>query len=114
MERRKAPSSYARQTFIAFELWGSVGGGTGIGLAALVYFLWPNAPIWAFSLAFGVGFTLFLALFIRMRPKFKCPQCGRELGRESMRGQEDGESIRFVCPTCQIEWESGMYAAGGG
>jgi hypothetical protein len=114
MERRKAPTSYARQTLRAFEVWGAVGGGTGVGLAALIYFLWPDAPIWAFSLAFGVGFILFLVLFIRMRPKFKCPQCGRELGRESMLGKEEGESIRFVCSTCQIEWESGMNVAGGG
>jgi hypothetical protein len=114
MERRKAPSSYARQTLIAFEVAGAIGGGVGIGLAALIYFLWPNPPIWAFSMAFGAGFILFLVLLFRMRPKFKCPQCGRELGREDMLGKVEGEPIRFVCSDCQIEWESGMNVPGGG
>jgi hypothetical protein len=113
MERRKAPSSYARQTRIAFDVAGAIGCGVGIGLAALIYFLWPNPPIWAFSLALGVGFILFLVLFFRMRPKFKCPQCGRELGREAMLGKEEGEPIRFVCSACQIEWESGMNVPRG-
>ena len=114
MERRKAPSSYARQTLVAFELWGAVGTGSGVGLAALIYFLWPNAPLWAFGLALGAGFILFLALSIRMRPKFKCPQCGSELGRETALGKEDGEQIRFVCAACQIEWESGTYVPRSG
>jgi hypothetical protein len=80
----------------------------------VIYFLWPSAPIWAFSLAFGVGFVLALALFLRLRPKFKCPQCGRELGRETMIGKQEGEPIRFVCSHCQIEWESGMNISSGG
>lgn len=99
---------------VAFEVWGAVGGGAGIGLAALIYFLWPGAPIWAFGSALGVGFILFLVLFVRNRPTFKCPQCGRELGRETMLGKEEGEPIRFVCPDCQIEWESGMNVGSGG
>ena len=62
----------------------------------------------------GAGFILFLALSIRMRPKFKCPQCGSELGRETALGKEDGEQIRFVCAACQIEWESGTYVPRSG
>ena len=111
MERRKAPSSYARQTFIAFEVAGAIGGGVGVGLVALMLFFWPNAPIWAFSLALGAGFILFVVLLVRMRPKFKCPQCGQELGRDAMVVQ--GTGICFVCANCQVEWDSGMKASGG-
>jgi hypothetical protein len=114
MERRKVPPSYALQTLITFQVTGGIGSAIGIGLAALIYFLWPNPPIWAFSIALGAGFILFLVLFFRMRPKFKCPQCGRELVRETMLGTQAGEPIRFVCSACQIEWESGMNVPGGG
>ncbi len=31
-----------------------------------------------------------------------------------MLGKEEGESIRFVCSACQIEWESGMNVPGSG
>lgn len=109
-----APSTYARQTFVAFEVTGAIGAGIGFGLVALIYFLWPNSPFWIFSVAIGTGFVLFLVLFFRLRPKFRCPQCGQELDRETMLGKKEGEPIRFVCSTCQIEWESGMNVPGGG
>lgn len=112
MERRNAPSSYARKTLVAFEVAGAIGSVIGIASAGLIHFFWHDAPIWAFSLAFGLGFVIFIASFVRLRPKFTCPQCGKELGRDDMRGKEDGEPIRFVCTTCQIEWESGMNVPG--
>ena len=114
MERRRAPSLYATQTLATFQRTGAIGGGVGIASAIAIYFLWPAAPIWAFSIAFGAGFITFLVLFMRTRPTFKCPQCGRELGRETMLGNAEGEPIRFVCSTCHIEWESGMNVSGGG
>ena len=114
MERRQAPSWYADQTLATFRRTGAVGGGIGIAAAIAVRLLWPAAPIWAFSIAVAIGFITFLVLFVRTRPKFKCPQCGRELGRETMLGKEEGEPIRFVCSACGVEWESGMNVPFGG
>jgi hypothetical protein len=107
MERRKDPTDYTSRTLAVFKSTGSIGLGLGIAAATTIYFLWPNAPLWAFSLAFGSGFILFLVLLFRLRPKFKCPQCGRELAGPATRGKE-GERVRFACTTCQIEWETGL------
>jgi len=99
---------------VAFEVAFAIGEGLGVGAAVVVYFSWPNAPIWAYSTALGVGFVISLVIFLRIRPKFKCPQCGKELRRDAMFGMKEGEPIRFVCSTCQIKWESGMSVTRGG
>lgn len=50
-------------------------------------------------------------IFFGMLWPFRCPTCGRNLGREDALGTEVGEPIRFVCPACRVEWDTGMVKA---
>ena len=104
MERRRLPLSSTRGGMIAFFACGL------IGFAAAVWAMFRWAPFeelwWAPVPAGLIAFIGSLLLYAWLHP-FRCPRCGRKLGRRHMLGAEPGEMVRFVCPSCQIEWDTG-------
>src|SRR5688500_18606266 len=73
----------------------------GLVVGAIVTNDWLGKLVGAVVALFG---TLIIAS--RLFP-FHCPQCGRKLYSGDMTGTELGEPILFVCPVCQIEWDTG-------
>ena len=81
------------------------GGGLVGALPALA--LWAQRQ-WVFGLiAFAAGFVGTLLICERLLP-FKCPVCGRKLGRQNARGLAAGQQLRFVCEPCDTEWDTGL------
>ncbi len=46
----------------------------------------------------------------RRYSRLKCPECGLLLRREA---GPDQEPITFICPTCNIEWDTGFLQSRG-
>lgn len=42
---------------------------------------------------------------------FRCPTCGRKLGRKDAPRAEVGEPVRFACRVCRADWDAGMVKA---
>ena len=108
LERRQAPASHARQTHTAFAVAGAISAALSLSGAITMHFLWPGAPFGVISLVSVLDFVIFLVLFQRLRPKFKCPQCGKRLGTHNVLSQGKDGLTRVVCSQCQIEWELEM------
>src|SRR5262249_51171906 len=49
-----------------------------------------------------------LLLLAELLFPFKCPRCHRKLGGRASLGGGAGERVRFVCPDCQVEWDTGL------
>ncbi len=81
----------------------------GVGLCALVLVLAirPDWPKWASFVAWCIGFLASLLVMSWLFP-FKCPRCRRKLGRRDMLGREAGDRVRYICPECEIEWDTGL------
>ncbi len=89
-----------------------VSGLIGAGAFVLTLLLRPQWGLFGSFIAFAVGFLGPLLAMGRMFP-FHCPRCGRKLRRADMLGREAGERVRFVCPICQIEWDTGLTVPHG-
>lgn len=81
-------------------------GGVGTVVAVRILAVRPDWP-WAVLLGWLAGLILSLIVFGMLWP-FRCPTCGRKLGRKDALGAEVGEPIVFVCPVCRVEWDTGM------
>lgn len=63
----------------------------------------------------GVGsFVLAIGLWAwddrRLFRNYHCPQCGGHLPEPTIRHPSEGERITYLCPDCDIEWDTTLRA----
>jgi predicted RNA-binding Zn-ribbon protein involved in translation (DUF1610 family) len=44
---------------------------------------------------------------------FHCPQCGTKIAEPTIKHRKEDDPINYYCPTCDIEWETGLHESPG-
>src|SRR4051794_6781616 len=102
MERRKAPSTWSDHTYDVFLRAAMKGfvALVGVGLAILVF--WQTATIDAVVLPVIAQIVVGAFFYLRDRPAFRCPQCGKVISRRDTTISRSDAAICFICSRCQI------------
>jgi hypothetical protein len=71
---------------------------------------WPEARVTSGAV---IIFAWFLYQILQSFKRFRCPQCGDRLKKgiyinvRKPGDRDDGGPIHYVCPRCDIEWDTG-------
>lgn len=66
---------------------------------------WPAA---IFFVAWIVAWIILDAVMFRA---YRCPSCGQRIRHSTIRNRSAGDPIRYYCPKCDIEWDTGLREA---
>jgi hypothetical protein len=88
---------------------------TAGGVLALFSGWVPQQREWQVLLACVLGgFACLGFLFAPLLLGMRCKRCGRRIFRAAAQPRGDGATpVRFYCPACHVEWESGLVTAPG-
>ena len=83
------------------------------GVLAVVWLPWPRQ--WqGLAACVAAGFAGLAFLFAPLFLGIRCRDCGRRIFRAPARPSGDGATpVRYYCPTCNVEWETGLVTEPG-
>ena len=115
MEKCDVPLDHARRTHRAMIACFTASGAMALAAIAVSYYLFGPPPQSAIVAAFVGGFALNVWLFNRLRPAFRCPQCGWKTDGppQPHPAVNRGKRIRFACRRCGIDWDPGTSTTSG-
>ncbi len=62
-----------------------------------------------FFLVWIAGWIMLEAVVLRT---YSCPSCGHRIKGPTIPSREAGDPIRYYCPRCDVEWETGLSESG--
>ena len=85
-------------------------------LAAFVV-LWRDGGRFGTSFWLATGFfvawlVIWIIVDLWVFRAYCCPSCRRRLGPPTIRNRAAGDPIRYCCPQCDTEWDTGLRESG--
>lgn len=96
---RRIAIGFASGLFIAFAPW------VGLGLWFGKQSPWPVWSLLVIAGSLAASLLCFLYAFSSL-VFFQCPNCKTRIRRQTFVVQPEETQIHYVCPKCNIEWDS--------